>query len=151
MKKTIILFLLIFFLFSTDLFAETLDCQLSFDLGRATCMAEHRSWRWILLGMGYAVPVWGLNYLGEGGYLGSFGSRFYDSDNARLIAVLAPVLVGFHYPRRGTIPHPVGTEVDLECYKEGYLRIAKLKNAGAVALGEISILVLFFALSEANY
>ena len=65
MKKTAILVVLLFFFFSSDLIAETSDCQLSFALGRATSKSEHRSWGWFFVGMGYVVPVATLDVLAE--------------------------------------------------------------------------------------
>ena len=139
MKKAVVLVLVLIVVFSSQLFSETLDCQQSFELGKNDAKEEHKVWGWYLLGVGSSASVVGIGWFRGGGDL-------YAPWNTVLLGVAAvtaivPFIPALLFPRRENISRPVGAvdEVDMECYRDGYTRRARLKNAGAVLLGDLTV------------
>ena len=139
MKKTVVLVLVLIVVFSSQLFSETLDCQQSFELGKADAKEEHRFWAWYVLGIGTAVAAPFVVTLVSTMLTDDDTDSGYESGPITAIVVLSiPVISAFLSPRRETISSSSGG-VELECYRDGYKRRASWKNCGALLLGGLTV------------
>ncbi len=138
MKKAVALVLVFLAVLSSGLFAETLDCQQSFELGKINAKEEHRFWWWYFLGVGSLVSTLGLVW--PVANMDSGNPWLYPLVIGSLVVTIAPFVPALLFPKRENIslPFGAGDEVDLECYRDGYIRKARMKNAGAVLLGNVT-------------
>jgi hypothetical protein len=148
MKKTVVLTLVLLVVCSFYLFSETLDCQHSFELGENNAKEMHSSWPWYVLGIGSVILAGRaydeLSYLGFRMWLE--GNTHYDDPWVRALPFIGLAVVLsvpfipalFLSTKRENIFPPFGG-VDLECYRDGYVKKARLKNSGALLLGELTM------------
>jgi len=128
MKKAIIFVLVLVVVISSNLFAETLDCQQAYELGKNDAKEEHKVLGWYFFGLASGLVAYGtVTVIGAGLSIPIFVTPFI------------PALV---YPTRSNIT-PHNSRGNLTCYRDGYKRRAALKNCGAVFLGEFTALTVF--------
>ena len=111
----------------------SLDCQQSFDLGKDYAKKMHNSLVWYFLGIGSSLLVfgmarplvmevdpnsWVIALVGVGA----------------TVATITPFVSALLFPKRVDIfpPSSEENEVELECYRDGYVRWAKWRNCGVV-------------------
>ncbi len=137
MKKATVLALVLFVVFSSHLFSETLDCQQSFELGKIDAKEKHTVWAWYWLGIASGLLAQGSVYAtidpdedsaSASSILGTLGGYVF---------TISPFVPALLLPKRENIS-PYSSGVDLECYRDGYKRRAKWKNCGALLLGELT-------------
>jgi hypothetical protein len=156
MKRKVILAFVLLVVFSSHLFSETLDCQQSFEHGEHTAKIEHSFRRWYIIGIGsvllagYAAITIDDLLFSVPGYLDSEWSLALPLGGGAAV-LISSFIYSFISPRREKIFH-FGGDLDLECYRDGYKKIASRRNSSALLLGELTALfagyaVLLFFLS----
>ena len=137
MKEAVVLVLVLIVVFSSQLFSETLDCQQSFELGKVAAKEEYKVWDWYLLGISTGqfdlLMFWWSDY--------SYDPFAYSAAPVAAVALNVTVFISaFIFPLRSRV-FPSSSDVDLECYRDGYTIRASWKNLGALALGELTVLL----------
>ena len=145
MKKATVLALVLFVVFSSHLFSETLDCQQSFELGKIDAKEEHKFLGWYFLGTGSAFAAIFVPAM-LGVLLHQASAPDYDDPWVPALPFIglagglsASFVPAFLSPKRETIFPYIGG-VELECYRDGYKNKARWKNSGALLLGELTVM-----------
>jgi hypothetical protein len=116
-KKVVVLVLVLIAVVCSDLFSETLDCRVSFMLGRITAVSEYRSWRWFLLGLGSSIPTVAMLGLEYSGVFQDYDSWALFAEYAAFVPLFIPLIPSLLFPQRETIHAPNGIEVALDSYR----------------------------------
>jgi hypothetical protein len=141
MKKARVLVLVLAVVLSSQLFSETLDSQQSFELGKSRAREEHKTWGWYFLGVASGLLAQGLVF--------AILEVDMDSTSSGLVSLggsvitILPFVPALLFPRRDSI-YPYFGNVDLECYRDGYRRMTRWENCGAVLLGELTAYAVIF-------
>jgi hypothetical protein len=140
MCKTIALSIILLVCFSLPLNSETPDCQQSFEIGERAAREEYRTWGWYFIRVGAGMLGAGVvltTYYGVPDGVATLGS---------VLILTAPFIPAVIFPKRDTIYPYFGT-VELQCYRDGYKSRARLKNCGALVLGEVTGQVVVFGIT----
>ena len=131
------------------MFPEASDCRQSLELGKHDATTTHKSWPWFLVGMGtvyLAFRTWDMLSMAQ------FSSQSYTYGESTLpwigfgVVLTIPFIpASFILPSKGKI-NPTGEGLDLDCYRTGYVRKARLKNTASLLFGESVALAGYFLL-----
>jgi hypothetical protein len=149
MKKAVVLSLVLFGVLSPHLFAETLDCQQSFELGKTDAKSEHRLMQWYGAGAGFVFAAWvaGL-FLDMLVYDSNINLDSGWSPTLPIVGAAVTLAVPFGlalWSANRTYSYPVGGELDKECYRDGYRNTLRWRNSIAVLVGELMVVAGFVA------